>query len=125
MKTLNEKLNNCGKDYKKINTALIIIVEQKLSACFNMFIHIRNTALEMSQSTMKPNIDDFCKGLINEQKNLITSGQVSPNKALTVHNNKNLKKNFNHNVKGSCSHASNHTNNSVILLMLIMKLVNK
>jgi len=29
IKTLNEKLNACGKDYKKNDTALIILVEKK------------------------------------------------------------------------------------------------
>ena len=67
MKTLNEKLNNCGKDYKKTRTALIILVEQKLASCFDMFIQTRNRALELSQSTTKPTFDAFCKGLINEK----------------------------------------------------------
>jgi hypothetical protein len=30
LKTLNEKLNNCGKHYKKTDTTLVILVEQKL-----------------------------------------------------------------------------------------------
>ena len=67
LKTLNEKLNNCGKDYKKTDTFLIILVEQKLSSCFDMFIQTRNRALELSQSTTKPTFDNFCKGLINEK----------------------------------------------------------
>ena len=46
--------------------ALIILVEQKLPSCFDMFIQTRNRALELSQSTTKPTFDDFCKGLINE-----------------------------------------------------------
>ena len=54
VKTLNEKLNNCGKYYKKTDTALIIIVEQNLPSCFDMFIQTRNRALELSQSTTKP-----------------------------------------------------------------------
>ena len=45
LKTLNEKLNSCGKDYKKIDIALIIIVERKMSSCFDMFIQTRNRAL--------------------------------------------------------------------------------
>ena len=107
MKTLNEKLNNCGKDYKKTNTAPIIIVEQKLPSCFDMFIQTRNRALELSQSNTKATFDAFCKGLINEKERLIVSRQLSPNKALIAHN---PKKNF-HIVKGSCSHTSKPTNN--------------
>ena len=71
LKTLNEKLNSCGKDYKKTDTALIILIERKMSYCFDMFIQTRNRALELSQSTTKQNFDDFCKGLINEQERLI------------------------------------------------------
>ena len=67
MKTLNEKLNCCGKDYKKTNIALIILIERKMPSCFDMFIQTRNRALELSQITTKQNFDDFCKGLINEQ----------------------------------------------------------
>ena len=59
VKTLNEKLNNCGKDYKKTNIALIIVVEQNLPSCFDMFIQTRNRALELSQSTTKPTFDAF------------------------------------------------------------------
>ena len=94
MKTLNEKLNSCGKDYKKTDTALIILVERKMPSCFDMFIQTRNRALELSQSTTKKTFDDFCKGLINEQEWLIVSGQLTPNKALTALN-KNHKKSFN------------------------------
>lgn len=110
MKNLNEKLNNCGKDYKKTVIALIILVEQKFPSCFDMFIQTSNRALELSQSTMKPTFDDFYKRLINEQERLISSRQVSPNKALMAHN-KTLKKSFN-NAKGSCSHTSNNINNN-------------
>jgi len=114
LKTLNEKLNSCGKDYKKTDTALIILVERKMPSCFDMFIQTRNRALELSQSTTKQTFDDFCKGLINEQERLIVSGQLTPNKALTAPN-KHHKKIFN-NAKGSnpsntnfghASHASN------------------
>ena len=68
----------------------------------------------MSQSTTKQTFDDFCKRLINEQKWLIVSRQLTPYKALTALN-KNHKKSFN-NAKGSnpsntnfghASHASN------------------
>ena len=107
MKTLNEKLNNCGKDYKKTDTALIILVEQKLPSCFDMFIQTRNRALELSQSTMKPTFDYFCKGFVNEQERLIVLGQLSPNKSLIAHN---PKKSFN-NEKGSCSHTLKPTSN--------------
>eukprot|EP00253_Pinus_taeda_P001586 PITA_01586 len=110
LKTLNEKLNNCGKYYKKTNIALITLVEQKLSSCFDMFIQTRNRALELSQSTMEPTFDGLCKGLINEQERLITLGQVSPNKAPMAHNKKPTKS-FK-NAKGSYSHTSNHTNNN-------------
>ena len=65
-----------------------------------MFIQTRNRALELSQSTMKPNFDVFCKGLINEQERLIVSGQLSPNKALIALNHK---KHF-HNAKGNFTH---------------------
>ena len=61
LKTLNEKLNSFGKDYKKTDTALIILVERKMPSCFGMFIQTRNRALELSQSTMKQTFDDFCK----------------------------------------------------------------
>jgi hypothetical protein len=74
LKTLNEKLNNCGKDYKKIDTALIILVEHKLPSCFDMFIQTRNRGIKMSKGTIKPNFDEFCKGPINEQEGLIASG---------------------------------------------------
>ena len=47
LKTLNEKLNNRGKYYKKVDTALIILVEQKLSSSFDMFIQTSNRALEL------------------------------------------------------------------------------
>ena len=76
LKTLNEKLNSCGKDYKKTDTPLIILVEGKMPSCFHMFIQTRNRALEFSQSTIKQTFDDFCKGLINEQKRLIVSRQT-------------------------------------------------
>ena len=91
-----------------MDTALIILVEQKLPSYFDMFIKTRNTALELSQSTMKPTFDDFCKGLVNEKERLIISRQISLNKALMTHN-KNPKKIFN-NAKGSSSRASNPTN---------------
>ena len=71
VKTLNEKLNNCGKDYKKTSTAFIIPVEQKLPSCFDMFIQTRNRALELSQSTAKSTFDAFCKGIV--QKNNLGS----------------------------------------------------
>ena len=110
MKTLNEKLNNCGKDYKKTDISLIILVEQKLSSSFDMFIQTRNRALELFQSTTKPTFDDLCKGLINEKERLIILGQVSPNKALMTHNKN--PKNFFNNAKCSNSHTSNPTNKS-------------
>jgi hypothetical protein len=47
--------------------------------------------------------------LINEQERLIASGQLTSNKALMSHNNKNPKKSFQPNTKVSCSHSS--TNN--------------
>ena len=59
LKMLNEKINNCGIDYKKIDIALTIIVEQKMSYYFDMFIQTRNTDLELSQSTTKHTFDDF------------------------------------------------------------------
>ena len=108
MKTLNAKLNNCGKYNNKTDIALIILVEQKFPYCFDMFIQTRNRALELSQSTTKPAFYDFCKGLINEQERLIVSRQISPNKALIVHN---PKKSFN-SVEGSCSNTSKPPNNS-------------
>ena len=58
LKPLNEKLNSCGKDYKKTDTALIILIERKMSSCFDMFIQTRNRALELSQSTTKQTFDD-------------------------------------------------------------------
>ena len=70
LKTLNEKLNIFGKDYKKMGIAVVIIVEQKVSS-FGMFMETRNRALELSQTTTHPNFDDFCKGLINEQERFI------------------------------------------------------
>ena len=73
-KTLNEKLNACGKDYKKNDTALIIIVEQKLPPSFDMFIQTRNRALEMSKGATTNTFEDFCLGLINEQDRLISNG---------------------------------------------------
>ena len=61
LKTLNEKLNSCGKDYKKTDTALTILIERKMPSCFDMFIQTRNRALKLYQSTTKQNFDDFCK----------------------------------------------------------------
>ena len=87
MKTLNEKLNNCGKDYKKNDTALIIFVEHKLSSCLDMFIQTRNRAIEMSKGTTQPTFGELCKELINVQVRSIVSGQSTPNKALLTHNN--------------------------------------
>lgn len=110
LKTLNKKLNNCGKDYKKIYIALIILVEHKLPSCFDMFIQTRNRSNEMSKGTTKPTFDEFFKGLINEKERLIDSNQLTPNKSLMAHNNKNPKKSFQPNTKGCCSHSS--TNNS-------------
>ena len=75
-----------------------------------MFIQTRNKAIEMSEGTTKSTFDEFCKGLINEQEMLISSSQLTPNKVLMAHNNKNPKKHFQPNAKGSCSHSS--TNNS-------------
>ena len=66
LKILNEKLINCGIGFNKTDTTLIILIEQKMASSFDMFIQTRNRALELSQSTMKPTFDDFCKGLINE-----------------------------------------------------------
>jgi hypothetical protein len=57
LKTLNEKLNNCGKDYKNTDTALIILIEHELPSCFDMFIQNRNRAIEMSKGTTKPTFD--------------------------------------------------------------------
>ena len=114
LKNLNEKLNSCDKGYKKTGTTLIILVECKMPACFDMFIQTRNRDLELSRSTTKQTFDDFCKGLINEQERLIVSGQLTPNKALTALNKNH--KNFFNNAKGSnpsntnsghASHASN------------------
>ena len=45
LKTLNKKLNSCGKYYKKADTALIILVEFKMPSCFDMFIQTRNRSL--------------------------------------------------------------------------------
>jgi hypothetical protein len=57
LKTLNEKFNNCGKDHEKNDIALIILVEHKLSYCFDMFIQTRNRAIEISKGTTKPTFD--------------------------------------------------------------------
>jgi hypothetical protein len=68
LKTLNEKLNNCGNDYKKTYTTLFILVEQKLSDSFHMFIQTRNREIEIYQGSMKPTFEYFYKGLINEKE---------------------------------------------------------
>ena len=73
LKTLNEKLINCGIGYNKTDTALIILIERKMTSSFDMFIQTRNRALELSQSATKATFDDFCKGFINEQEKLIIS----------------------------------------------------
>jgi len=52
IKTLNENLNVCGKDYKKNDTSLIILEEQKLPPSFDMFIQTRNMVIEMSKGTI-------------------------------------------------------------------------
>ena len=57
-----------------------------------MFIQTTNRAIEMSKGTMKPTFDEFCKSLINKRKRLIYSSQLTPNKSLMAHNNKNPKK---------------------------------
>ena len=99
MKTLNEKLNACGKDYKKNDTALIIFVEQKLPPSFDMFIQTRNRAIEMSKWTITNTFEEFCQGLINEQDRLISTGQLSFNQALMTHNKGNYNKNSKNNHK--------------------------
>ena len=45
LKNLNEKLNSCGKDYKKTDIALIILIERKMPSCFDVFVKTRNRAL--------------------------------------------------------------------------------
>ena len=46
LKTLKEKLNICGKDYKKTDTTRIILVERKMPSSFDMFIKTINRAIE-------------------------------------------------------------------------------
>ena len=123
LKTLSEKFNSCGKYYKKMDTALVILVEHKLPSCFDMFIETRNKSIEMSKGTTKPTLDEFCKGLIDEQEKLISSSQLTPNKSLITHNNKNLKKIFSLILK-----VLVHTLQLIILvmpLMLLMKLLRR
>jgi hypothetical protein len=38
IKSYNEKSNNCGSDYKKNYTTLIILVAKKLPPIYDMFI---------------------------------------------------------------------------------------
>jgi hypothetical protein len=71
-----------------------------------MFIQTRNIAIEMSKGTTKPNFDEFCKDLINEQERLIALGQLTSHKPVMTYNNKNSKKRFQPNTKGFCSHSS-------------------
>lgn len=55
--------------------------------------------IEMSQGFMNPSFDYFCKVLINEQDRLIASGQLTNNKSLMAHNNKNSNPSFHKNPK--------------------------
>ena len=61
LKTYNEKLNNCGSDYKKNDNSLTILVEQKLPSCFDMFIQTRNKSIEISEVTLRATFEDFVK----------------------------------------------------------------
>ena len=65
----------------------------------------------MSKGTIKLYFDEFCKGLIIKQEILISSSQLTPDKSLMAHNNKNPKKCFHPNTKGSCSYSSTSANN--------------
>jgi hypothetical protein len=111
LKTLNEKLNNCGKDYKKTNSTLVILVEKKMPSSFDMFIQTRHRAIEMSKGYMTPRFEYFFKGLINEQERLIASGQFNSNKALMTHNKNNPNKFFNKNPKSHTKGSSQHSSN--------------
>jgi hypothetical protein len=111
LKTYNEKLNNCGKDYKKIDTTLIILVEQKFPSVYDMFIQTWNRAIEMSNGTVKPTFEEFCKGLICEQDRLISSGQLVIGKAHLAHTKKNPYKGSHKNTKSHDASTSNQTSN--------------
>jgi hypothetical protein len=114
LKSYNEKLNNCGSDYKKNDTTLIILVEKKLPPIYDMFIQTRNRAIEMSKGTLKPNFEDFCKGLICEQDRLLSSSQIVVGKAHLAHGKKNPykgpKKDTKPNVPSTSNKVSNDAN---------------
>jgi hypothetical protein len=82
-------LNNCGFDYKNNDTSLIIIVDKKLPLMYDMFIQTRNKIIEMSEGTLKPNFEYFCKELICEQNNLLSQGQIVVGKVHLSHGKKN------------------------------------
>ena len=63
-KTYNEKLINCGSNYKKNDNAFIILVEQKLPSGFDMFIQTRSRATKIYKGTMKPTFEVFLKGFL-------------------------------------------------------------
>ena len=70
------------KKSKQNCNAFIILVDQKLSSYFDIFIQSRSKANELCKGTLKPIFEDFCKCVINKQDRLINSGQISNNKAL-------------------------------------------
>jgi hypothetical protein len=111
LKTYNEKLNACGKDYKKIDTTLIILVEQKFPSYFDMFIQTQNRAIEMSNGSVKTTFEEFCKGLICEQDRLISSSQLVIGKAHLAHSKKNPHKGSHENTKPHAASTSNPTSN--------------
>eukprot|EP01018_Ginkgo_biloba_P038716 Gb_00331 [translate_table: standard] len=108
VKSINEKLDQCGNDYKKSDAALIILVERKLSPIYDIFIQTRARAIKISIGRHKPlpDFEEFSKGLINEQNKLISSGQIVIGQAHVAHGNKFQAKGSKKNFKHGCDHTS-------------------
>jgi hypothetical protein len=98
----------------KNDTTLIILVENKMPNIYDLFIQTRNRAIEMSKGTLKPNFEDFCKGLICEQDMLLSFGQIVFGKEHLTHGKKNPykgpKKDTKPNVPSTSNNISNYDN---------------
>jgi len=81
LKSYNEKLNNCGFEYMKHDITLIILVENKFPQIYDPFIQPKNKAIEVSKGILKPNFEEFCKGLICEHNIRLSLGHMFFGKA--------------------------------------------
>jgi hypothetical protein len=81
LKSYNEKLNNCGFEYTKHDITLIILVENKFPQIYDLFIQPKNKSIEVSKGILKPNFEEFCKGLICEHNIRLSLGHMFFGKA--------------------------------------------